>query len=99
MASPVRLPNFNHLYYFHVVATEGSLAKAARRLRVTQPTISAQIRNLEQFVGHRLFDRSGRGMRLTSKGEYVAARITEGGAVEPRFTLATKEEMQHRAVF
>ncbi len=32
-------------------------------------------------------------------GEYVAARITEGGEVEPRFTLATKEEMQHRAVF
>ena len=71
MAPPVRLPNFNHLYYFHVVATEGSLAKAAQRLRVTQPTISAQIRNLEQVVGHRLFDRSGRGMRLTPKGEYV----------------------------
>jgi glycine/D-amino acid oxidase-like deaminating enzyme len=32
-------------------------------------------------------------------GEYVAARITEGGAVEPRFTLAAKEEIQHRAVF
>ncbi len=32
-------------------------------------------------------------------GEYVAARIAEGGEVEPRFTLATKEEMQHRAVF
>ena len=32
-------------------------------------------------------------------GEYVAQRITEGGEVEPRFTLATKEEMQHRAVF
>lgn len=71
MAASVRLPNFNHLYYFHVVASEGSLAKAAQRLRVTQPTISAQIRHLEQFVGHRLFERSGRGMRLTAKGEYV----------------------------
>ena len=47
MAASARLPNFNHLYYFHVVATEGSLAKAAQRLRVTQPTISAQIRSLE----------------------------------------------------
>jgi LysR family transcriptional activator of nhaA len=53
------------------VASEGSLAKAAQRLRVTQPTISTQIRQLEEFVGHRLFERSGRGMRLTAKGEYV----------------------------
>jgi LysR family transcriptional activator of nhaA len=67
-----QLTNFNHLYYFHVVASEGSLAKAAQRLRVTQPTISAQIRQLEQVVRHRLFERSGRGMRLTSKGAYVA---------------------------
>jgi len=71
MDSTARLPNFNHLYYFHVVASEGSLAKAAQKLRVTQPTISTQIRQLEEFVGHRLFERSGRGMRLTSKGEYV----------------------------
>ena len=71
MVTSIRLPNFNHLYYFHVVASEGSLAKAAQRLRVTQPTISAQIHQLEAFIGHRLFERSGRGMRLTSKGEYV----------------------------
>jgi sarcosine oxidase len=32
-------------------------------------------------------------------GEYVAGRITEGGAVEPRFTLATKGKVQQRAVF
>jgi LysR family transcriptional activator of nhaA len=72
MVAALQLPNFNHLYYFHVVASEGTLAKAAQRLRVTQPTISAQIRLLEDFVGHRLFERSGRGMRLTPKGEYVA---------------------------
>jgi len=72
MVATPQLPNFNHLYYFHVVASEGSLAKAAQRLHVTQPTISTQIRQLEDFVGHRLFDRSGRGMRLTPKGEYVA---------------------------
>ena len=32
-------------------------------------------------------------------GEYLAARITEGGALEPRFTLATKGKVQQRAVF
>ncbi|HEY4185990.1 MAG TPA: LysR family transcriptional regulator [Polyangia bacterium] len=71
MVTSPRLPNFNHLYYFHIVASEGSLAKAASRLRVTQPTISTQIRQLEDSVGHRLFERSGRGMKLTAKGEYV----------------------------
>lgn len=64
--------NFNHLYYFHVVASEGSLARAAARLHVTEPTISAQVRQLEQFVGHRLFIRTARGLRLTPKGEYTA---------------------------
>ena len=72
MTALPQLTNFNHLYYFHVVASEGSLAKAAQRLHVTQPTISAQIRQLEQVVRHKLFERSGRGMRLTSKGAYVA---------------------------
>lgn len=71
MVGSTRLPNFNHLYYFHAVASEGSLAKAAQRLRITEPTISAQIRQLEGFIGHRLFHRSAQGMRLTAKGEYV----------------------------
>lgn len=71
MGTSTRPPNFNHLYYFHVVAGEGSVAKAAQRLRLTEPTISTQIRQLEGVIGHRLFSRSTRGMRLTAKGEYV----------------------------
>src|SRR5688572_7475992 len=62
--------NYNHLYYFWIVAREGGIARAAEELMVSQPTISIQIRELEQAVGHRLFDRGGRGraLELTDAG-------------------------------
>ncbi len=43
--------NYNHLHYFHVAATEGSVAATATRLGVTQPTVSEQIRALERVLG------------------------------------------------
>lgn len=65
------LLNYHHLRYFWAVAKEGSVAAAAKRLRVTQPTISGQIRALESVLGHRLFERSGRGLALTDAGRLV----------------------------
>ncbi|MGF1467320.1 MAG: LysR family transcriptional regulator [Sandaracinaceae bacterium] len=66
--------NYNHLYYFHVVAEEGSLAGAAHRLSVTKPTISAQIRQLEDYLGRQLFDRRGGRLRLNEDGRQAFAR-------------------------
>jgi LysR family transcriptional activator of nhaA len=60
--------NYNHLYYFHVAATEGSVAATATRLGVTQPTVSEQIRALERVLGVTLFDRTTTGLRLTEVG-------------------------------
>jgi LysR family transcriptional activator of nhaA len=60
--------NYNHLYYFWVVAREGGVVRAAEELMVSQPTISNQLRDLESALGHRLFDRVGRGLRLTEAG-------------------------------
>ena len=60
--------NYNHLYYFHVVATEGSFANAAERLGLTQPTISEQVRTLERSIGAVLFERQPAGLRLTDAG-------------------------------
>lgn len=62
------LLNYNHLHYFHVVASEGSIANAAQRLGVTQPTVSEQIRALERHLGVTLFDRVSSGLRLTLAG-------------------------------
>jgi LysR family transcriptional activator of nhaA len=61
--------NYNHLYYFHVAATEGSLAAAATKLGGKQPTVSEQLRTLERSLGKQLFERSSTGMRLTSAGQ------------------------------
>jgi LysR family transcriptional activator of nhaA len=60
--------NYNHLHYFWVVAREGGVVRASEELLVSQPTISNQLKELESSLGHRLFDRVGRGLRLTEAG-------------------------------
>ena len=61
--------NYNHLYYFHLAASEGSMTAAAEHLGVTLSTVSEQIRLLERTLGVSLFERTPGGMRLTLAGE------------------------------
>lgn len=68
--------NYHHLLYFWMVAKEGSIAEAAKRLRLSQPTISTQIRLLEDTLAVELFDRSGRRLVLTDAGR-LALRYAE----------------------
>lgn len=63
--------NYHHLLYFWAVAKEGSIAKACERLRLAQPTISGQLRLLEETLGEKLFIRAGRGLALTEIGQVV----------------------------
>ena len=63
--------NYHHLLYFWTVVREGSVSKAAEKLRLSQPTISAQVRMLEQSIGERLFLRRGRTQLLTDVGRTV----------------------------
>lgn len=58
------------LEYFVVTATEKSMTKAAQRLHITQPTLSIQLRELENEVNTILFERTNRGIVLTQDGEY-----------------------------
>jgi len=60
--------NFHHLHYFWAVAKEGHLTRAATRLHVSQSALSAQIRLLEEQLGHALFTRTGRTLQLTEAG-------------------------------
>ena len=63
--------NFNHLYYFYVVAKAGSFSDAARELNVSQSSISVQIRQFESYLGHKLFNRLKKGVELTESGAVV----------------------------
>jgi LysR family transcriptional activator of nhaA len=63
--------NYHHLLYFWTVAREGSIAKACQKLRLAQPTISGQLRLLEEALGEKLFTRVGRGLAMTEVGQVV----------------------------
>lgn len=63
--------NYHHLLYFWTVAREGSIAKASVTLRLAQPTISGQIRSLEESLGEKLFRRAGRNLVMTDVGQIV----------------------------
>jgi LysR family transcriptional activator of nhaA len=67
----VEFLNYHHLRYFWVVAKEGGLRKAAEKLHVSQPTISAQIAALESVMDEKLFQRGGRALTLTEAGHRV----------------------------
>jgi LysR family transcriptional activator of nhaA len=63
--------NHQHLYYFWVVAKEGSISKACPRLFLTQPAVSSQIIKLEKSLGKKLFLRKNRKLTLTEDGKLV----------------------------
>jgi DNA-binding transcriptional LysR family regulator len=61
----------HQLQYFVAVAEEASFTKAATRVHVAQPGVSAQVRRLESELGQQLLDRSGRSVRLTEAGTTI----------------------------
>jgi LysR family transcriptional regulator, transcriptional activator of nhaA len=63
--------NYHHLLYFWAVARYGSVVRASAELKLAQPTISGQIRRLEDVLEVKLFDRVGRNLVLTEVGRTV----------------------------
>jgi len=63
--------NYHHLYYFWVIAHQGSIVKACEVLRLAQPTLSAQLKALEDRVGQPMFERRQRRLYLTATGRTV----------------------------
>ncbi|MEM7135741.1 MAG: LysR family transcriptional regulator [Myxococcota bacterium] len=60
--------NYHHLRYFWAIAHEGKLTRAAKRLNVSQSALSTQVKKLEDQLGHALFEREGRRLKLTEAG-------------------------------
>jgi len=63
--------NYHHLYYFYVIAQEGSVTKATKKLRLAQSTLSTQLKQFEDVIGHELFERKGKSIFLTDMGRQV----------------------------
>jgi LysR family transcriptional regulator, benzoate and cis,cis-muconate-responsive activator of ben and cat genes len=76
-----------HLRYFVAVAEEENVTRAAARLRVAQPSLSRQVRDLEEMLGLTLFERSSRSLRLTAQGK---AFLGEARAVMQRVEEALR---------
>lgn len=82
--------NYHHLFYFWMVAREGSIARAARNLRLAQPTISGQIHRLEHVLGEKLLARSGRRLVLTGAGRLAFEYAEEIFSLGREFLEALK---------
>lgn len=83
--------NYQHLMYFWTVAREGTIAAACTKLLLTQSTISNQIKALEQQLGTKLFQRSGRKLVLTETGHVVYRYATEIFALGSELVAATRD--------
>ena len=90
--------NYHHLRYFHAVATEGSLRRAAEKLRVSQPSISTQIKMLETALEERLFRRSGRSLVLTEYGRIVQTYATDIFALGQELLTTSRRGAASRAM-
>lgn len=89
--------NYHHLLYFWTVAREGSISAASRKLHLAQPTISGQLKKLEQRSGGALFERVGRSMVLTDLGHTVYKYADEIFSIGHELAEFLKGRPGHRA--
>lgn len=69
--------NLNHYKIFYEVAKAGNISKAAELLFISQPAVSKSITKLEQSLGHSLFIRSKRGVKLTEEGKTLFTHLKQ----------------------
>src|SRR4051812_7161572 len=90
--------NYHHLRYFWAVARKGSVRKAAEEMHVSQPSISAQLHTLEESLGEKLFQRSGRNLVLTETGHLVLSYADEIFSAGRELMNAVKQRPGGRAL-
>lgn len=84
--------NYHHLRYFRFIARELNLTRAAEKLNLSPPALSLQLKQLEESLGHQLFERKRSGLELTEAGR-IALNYAEEIAKSGEELL---DVMQHR---
>lgn len=82
------------LRYFVAVAQEGNISHAAESMRVSQPTISRQLKELEDELGVKLFERGSRTVTLTQAGEYLLTQAHQMLAISDKTTANIQQTKQ-----
>lgn len=90
--------NYHHLRYFWTAAKEGSVKQAAAKLHVSQPSVSEQIRELEDALGEKLFRREGRGLALTDAGRVAYGYADDIFALGQELVNAIKQRPTAKAL-
>ena len=90
-------PDWNLLRAFQATAQEGSLSAAARRLGLTQPTLSRQIAALENRLSLMLFERNGRYLHLTDAGRELLPHVQDMGEAAHRLSLSASGQQSDLA--
>ena len=90
--------NFQQCRYVHTISETGSFSKAAKKLFLTQPNLSASIRDLEEELGVLLFERSNTGAKLTDDGhdflKYAKRILRELDLLKGRYHKSFKKSLQ-----
>lgn len=88
--------SLDQLHYFVAVAEEGNIGRAARRLRISQPPLTRQIRHLESELGVELFLRTPRGVQLLPAGHKLLPRARRVLAEVAALEHGLREPLQRR---
>ncbi len=88
------LVEFRHLKYIAAVAEEGNITRAADRLHVAQPSLSKQIKDIEDQIGFSIFARERDGVRVTPSGQMIVAYAQE--AIQRRSEVVALAQAVHR---
>ncbi len=91
VSSGAEFLNYHHLRYFWTVAKEGGLRRASEKLKVSQPSMSTQIKLLEAALGEQLFRPSGRSLALTEFGQLVFGYAEEIFAIGSEILRTTRQ--------
>ncbi len=95
--SSVDALNHHHLFHFWMVVREGGVTRASEKLNVSQPTVSGQLRELQEALGEKLLVRSGRTVVLTDVGRTVYRYADEIFALGRELQEAVKGRVTHPA--